>query len=407
MIQSISDFRLGLGMVLGTMIVVGCQGSDTRPLPFAKQYELTRIALNERPLGLQPMLFSVGGTKADGPLALGRVNGAAFDRQEQLWLADDQAASLVVIDGRGNLDRVVGNRGGGPGEYEQVELLGTDLPWLIVYDAEQRRVVRVNTITDSSTTHTVSAQPWQGVPKHVKGLGSEGELIFVPLDQPEGNGDREGWASFPAARVAVDRSGEVSELLSGAVPFSAYFDGRRYRLNPLQTRVDARVYRDTVVMIGTLGADVLTSTLSRQSVTALSFMEEPGIDVTSRADDWIRDFFSETPEAQHRFWVAREDLRDPDIPARVPRFDRLVVGNDGTLWLRSVASRAAVNRDWYLVSLAGEHLGTLTLNAAETLIAASPSRVATLSRDEFNADVVTVYGYSQLDPADACGNGGC
>lgn len=77
----------------------------------------------------------------DGPDALGRVMGAAFDGRGRIFVADDQNHRVSVFGPDGKLVRHLGRQGGGPGEFQS--------PWLVavapgdsvfVWDVAQARV---------------------------------------------------------------------------------------------------------------------------------------------------------------------------------------------------------------------------------------------------------------------------
>lgn len=343
-------------------------------------------------VSLTEPLFRVGGSESEGPTAFGRVNGGVFDGKGRLWIGDDMAGHLVRLDDRGNVADVFGRRGQGPGEFLQVAILGRSGTDVIMYDVEQRRTVVVDETTDESTTTPLPAARWGGVPRHMCGMGLRGEYVFIPLDQPGDDGGRNGWRGNPPARLVVERRDGSSEvLLTGRHAWKAYFDGQRYTLHPLQTRVAAAVHNDTVALVGTMDGDVLIGSLGGSNPLALNMGPVAGTEVDDSAFRRIEAFLENIPPPQRRFWMTMDQVREHGLPERRPFFDRVVFSSDGVMWLRRAGDQFEEERRWDAITAAGSHLGTAYLPQGEDVLAASPARVATLGRDANGAAIVSVY----------------
>jgi hypothetical protein len=95
------------------------------------------------------------------PVAL--VTDAAGD----YFVLDHGDRRIAVFDARGRYLRSFGRRGAGPGEFESMELVLFDDPWLVIWDAHQRRTTRYRT---DGTLQDVTRHP------------VDSRARFLPLD---------------------------------------------------------------------------------------------------------------------------------------------------------------------------------------------------------------------------------
>ena len=68
-------------------------------------------------------VYRLGSLTGDGWDAFGRVDGVGFDGAGNLYIFDDQAVRVYVVDQRGNLVRQFVGEGEGPGEFEEASAL--------------------------------------------------------------------------------------------------------------------------------------------------------------------------------------------------------------------------------------------------------------------------------------------
>jgi sugar lactone lactonase YvrE len=73
----------------------------------------------DRPLAIDiDEVYRVGGAAAQEWATFGRVSDVRFDRQGRLYIADSRNQRIVVVGSTGDLVRVIGRRGDGPGEFQ-------------------------------------------------------------------------------------------------------------------------------------------------------------------------------------------------------------------------------------------------------------------------------------------------
>lgn len=350
------------------------------------------LRLDPREFSLDDPLYQVGGTSATGPLAFGRVRGGVIGPQGRLWIADDLAGHIVVLDDQGGLSQLIGGKGQGPGEFMQVEVLGWGGGGIAAYDVEQRRTSVIDPVTAevrTVSTRTTALGP-DYVPEHVQGVGAQDRRVSIPLDQPS-QPSGTGWTAYPATRVVVaDHDGPSRTVMAGVSPIGTYFDGERYLRHPLQTLVDAAVSGDVAALVGTVTGDLLLADLDGTNVRSINWNAAPGLPVGPETRTWLESFWESLPAEQVRFFAPREAMTDDAIPDRRPFLDRVIMSSDGLIWVR----RSAVGdgpRRWDVVTLDGTHVGGIELPEGESVLAADRHVVATLRRDPTDAHVVALY----------------
>lgn len=117
----------------GALGVLACEGAPREQAPTA----------DVRWLVFQDVT-SIGGSAAEGPAALGSLRAAALlPGQERFVVADGQTQDLHLFDLNGRHVRLVGGRGGGPGEHRAIEALwGAEDGGFCTWDVQAGRITR-------------------------------------------------------------------------------------------------------------------------------------------------------------------------------------------------------------------------------------------------------------------------
>ena len=381
------------------LLLLGCADDSGRPSTAVDpgSADVIQVALSPVTVTLDAPLFRVGGSAASGLTAFGRVRGGVIDSGERLWIGDDQASHIVRLDRSGDGVDAVGRRGQGPGEFLQVEIMGWSAGRVATYDVEQRRVVLIDPATDETTTHPLYSPQWDDRPRMMMGIGSRGEHVFIPLEGFVGFELYEtpaapGWYRSAEQRVVVQRSEDDSDVVLSGAPYAEwYMDGDEQLAHPLRTVTQARVHADTVAFVGTLAGDVFVARLDGTYRRAFNMSEEPGAALGADALERAQDLLEAIPPERRRYYVTLEQVREHGLPERRPYFDRVVISTDGVMWLRRAQDVGGPVRRWDVITLRGTHLGTASLPRGEDVLAASPTRVATVSRDEYEAQIVSLH----------------
>lgn len=101
---------------------------------------VVRMPAQDQVLRVRPQpLFSVGAEDGRDWEVFGNVTSVAFDSRENLYVLDGMNARVVVFDSVGRFVRVVGRRGGGPGEIQgALGIMIAPNDELVVSDAARR-----------------------------------------------------------------------------------------------------------------------------------------------------------------------------------------------------------------------------------------------------------------------------
>lgn len=341
--------------------------------------------------------LTVGGTDAPPPLAFGRVTGGVTDPQGRLWVSDGMSGQVTRIE-PGGAYTVVGHRGQGPGEYVQPRVVGWRGIDVIVVDEELGRITLINSENDSVATHRIEPPLWRGSPRFIAGLGPNGEYVFVPYYsgyRRSGEGldpKKPEWVPLSPVMLAVQNPLDTGVVLFAEPIADIYFDGESYRRDPTSHAWDAGVVGDTVVLAGASQGDLLISDISGSSRLALNMSARPGVEVTVTVGERIESYLEGLPEDLANRLAPVEALTKRGFPRVMPFFDRLVVAQDGAIWLRRKEDTfGGVDVRWEVLSPSGYQLGTALVRAQEEVLAAGGGWVATLSSDALGAAVLRMY----------------
>lgn len=367
--------------------------------PTQKYARTTIIELRDNVVAFESPTFRIGGAEASGPTAFGRIAGAVIDARGRLWIADGQTSQIIRVGRDGRVTDLLGGRGEGPGEFLRVQILGWEGSNVVLYDQSQSRVTLIDEVSDREVVQRVSSM-WEDRPKMgIVGLGPASENVFVPVQGlqirgvvVDGMPNVPGWYEYGPTRVVVESAtGASAVLLSEPLNVEDYFDGQRLLRHPLLTGAVPRVWGDTVVLVGTLGGDILVSALGGGEPEALNMSQIPGVELASDARRRIREFLDGLSDQRRPAFVPLKLLDEHGLPDRRPFFDRLILARNGVMWVRRTYDSGLGTRQWEVLTIGGTHLGTALFQSGEDVLAADETHVATVSRDAYDAAVVSAY----------------
>ena len=341
---------------------------------------------------------------------IGSAAGADYPLQRVLGLlpADDgsilvrQARSqeLPVFGGEGELVRVIGGRGEGPGEYLSIDAMGWLGDTLWVGDWRLRRV----------TYQSAEGGFWSDAGYDVASLGV-GLTSTSPFHL---SGD---WAAtHPAVRVAMmdqiglpvlmtDRNGRVLDTLSV------------WDRSSLMTRV-VRGDRETPIFRPFLGMARAASSPSGSYMAVLEPVVEPAGDTVKAVlkvwnaagaqvlDRVLGRVSATVPEASKSEWLDEQASRlvqDPQeaapfrsqlentvrIPERFGFADALVVSDDGHIWIG--LQLEAEGRVWWILNAEGRLLATTATPKGTELMAVGPTGVWGVMTDDLGINYIVRF----------------
>lgn len=358
-------------------------------------------AASEPPLWGVTTSVHMGGSAAEGPAAFGLVRDAALLLDPvRVAVADWQSQGIRVFEGGGRYLETVGRRGGGPGEYEGLSALDA-LPTgeLVGWDGTTRRITLH--LADGDVVIATDFSPLDGRrPAFVGALHDTTFVFALPLDPATLRGRPEGVIQDTVPFVRVDATGGIVETMA-RVPASPvhFYDqestwGTEEEIFGASLLWTATTDRLIVVPGGdpvlsgyppwnadpvTLEVEVRQVTAGRiaaerrRRVEAVGPLVADGVDLSQAR----RDVIAALPAAD-----------------RVPAFEAIVGGEDGSVWLKRFTLPTDSVATW-LIADGAKLRGRLHLPLAETLTAGSRDMVVTVWTDELGAPVVSLHLLSE------------
>lgn len=353
--------------------------------------------------GQEPRWTAVASVRAgseDGPGALVNVFDVEIGPNGEMLAGQPTVATIAVFDADGRYLRSIGRRGQGPGEFQIVGGMGWagDTLWVVdigrlhLFDA---RFEFARTITFPTL------RPPPGVTRIMPGpILADGSMIGIPMMVDSGRA---------APVVRVSQSGVITDTLAHVAMRDAFTrisvagaarpgnvqrpwvddplwttspDGRAVVVveRPLATRAGDASF--TILRIGLNG-----DTLFRRAVRYAAVER-----TDAETDAWyaakatqVAHQVSATEAAAER--AIRRAVRPPRHHLPVTR---LVVGRDGTIWLRR-EDTAAEAVDWQVFDATGAPLGRVALPSGYDLRRAQIDRVWGIEKDALDVPFARVY----------------
>ena len=300
------------------------------------------------------------GSQSDPDIGFTRVGGVVVGPDRRMYVSERQDLQMRIYDAAGNLERVVGRRGRGPGEFQFLGHLGLlgDTVWVV--DPSLRRITLLN--RDGDLIETFLTPGIRLNPPHQQVTVSP---MYLRPDRNWVSGT--GFASIPMEGISYT----VSELLfdaSGALvdtlrtlemvypPFGVTIDSISIRGEDLLLD-DPIISHDpgvrTVVVRRAGATSDATSTFSVTSISVrgdtvfdTSFEYRP-IAVSDTYIDRVVESLTVGPQARLGAGRIERALRSA-LPPFHPPVTQVRLGEDGAIWLRRESDRETEAQYWIL-----------------------------------------------------------
>lgn len=401
--------QLGVAASLGAgLLVLGaCDAPDAGDASAGQAFTLrdsagVEVVENHRPswpenrswrVDSVPVL-RIGSQQGGASYEFAGVTGAVALPDGWIAVADESSGQVRFFDPTGEIERLVGNKGQGPGEFTTLSALGlrpNGQVW--AYDFALRRIswIAPPDGTIESTT-----------------LGPEPPVITAAGPLPDGTfALRQLWGAAGVARatragvrrdsalvVVFDSAGRLSDTV-GAFPgrevVISVENGRGVMMTrPFGADLVA-VTRDSLVIVGQQHVPRLEEYSAAGELRRRIVLPDRGdrtledSDVESFLDDRLTDVPAEERPA------VRSDLASLPFPERKPAYGRLLADAQGHLWVGEWTGAESTVRRWSVVDGRGLWLGDVSLPGGFRLLSVARDRVVGVEQDEFDTEYIAVY----------------
>ena len=361
---------------------------------WGRQVDLTNGG--QYPLVTLTELFRIGDESGSDSVYFGSIWAIAVNSAGQIFVADNQAPSVLVFSDAGQLLERIGSRGEGPGEFSEVERVTVGArDTVFVWDGEMDRVsvfspegydfvrsVRIQRTNDGLAPTTL--------------LGVVNSNYVFVYSRPFGftaAGIYERPDSMSVALVGEDGH-VVGQLVS--VPADADIHatfipsgGIAIREIPFGWESFIRLGPNNHVYSGHNGSiNIAVTNLSGHLEGSVSRSHQPAL--VTRAD-------IETELAGIKFDSNRERQELVDaVPRSKPAYETFRVDDSGRVWLKTLNDRD-LSAIWSILLGTGAVAGRAVLPAHVNLRVIKSDKAYAIGRDNTGADIIIVYEIKMLN----------
>jgi len=334
-----------------------------------------------------PAVLSLGGADAIGPTQFANIQGVYVAHNGSLWVADGQSDEVRIFHPDGSHWKTVGGKGGGPGEFRRVRLLGGfHGDSVAVWDDAQGRLTVLDPHGD--VARMLTAQGEDRYPPNAFRVFSDGTVLARV--RPVLNAVRlEPGTIIPDTAIfaRVDYA-TASRVPEGGAPAPKWlWTGRTQVPVPFTVNPGFDVWGD----------DVQTTSGTAFRIRVFRggrLVESYGLDrdpapVTDEERQAYSDMFAENASARSDEYLAA--LRDPRVPENLPAYRSLVVADDGSVWAERYRRGTF---DVYGPDRV--YLGQVQVPLQLTQVVGS--RVVGVWRDDMDVEHVRIYRFRTMYP---------
>jgi hypothetical protein len=297
----------------------------------------------------------IGTMEGTGPDLFGQVRAVEVDREGRLWVLEAQAMEVRVFDGDGRHVRTIGRKGGGPGEFaEPIGLAWSPAGELWIPDPRNNRITILDTAGAFVRSHRMIGgfvvMPWPG------GFDDRGYFYNIAPSR-SASGFAMKFVRYDTALVALDTLSppEWTGPRSSFEHVSADGRGRMMTDVPFSPGMDRKLTRaGDFWFVHTGPYELYHLNAAGDTVRKVTKAFTP-VSVTEADKD-------AAIEGLEWFTKQGGKVDRSRIPGVKPAVRRLLVAEDGHLWVEPIlADTADVGRVFEIFDPEGRYLGRVRL----------------------------------------------
>ena len=345
-------------------------------------------------------LLRIGAEGGESGSQFHDIRGAIRLADGRMVVADGSTRELRFFDTGGDFLGSAGGRGGGPGEFESVDLLGRGAPdTLLVLDASLRRI----SLFLSDGTFLSSSNFAADLPPLLTPLGQIGPREIVVRERPALR-----FPTTPGGHVARDSLAVLAVGLDG----TARADFGRFPGPEMYLKAGPGANRGAPLAFGSetffaLASDRLFAWEGREAVMR-SFSADgdlAGVFQMSRPSVPVRreDLDLLVEELADRYGRGRASEITPlyeemPVPDHFPMIGRLTMDVPGRLWVQDYPRPGLERVRWTVLDTQGLVLARADLPRGLRVTEIGEDYVLGIQRDEDEVEYVVLYGLSRAVP---------
>ena len=345
------------------------------------------------------------GAVDDPVYGLGQVIGVAVGPGGEILLAEWREGAVRVFDSEGRYLRRIGRSGSGPGESSQAAAPTFRGDTLFVADVFQRRTHRFTLEGELLETIVPAAKPLSDV------LGAPGAGVPLAdgtlLARPPIRSDLIGSVVREEPAVRMTRSGAILDTIlmlprtNGSLTVR-YADGAYSTRAPITDEALFGVNSDggavvlvtrTVATSGTASTFRVTKlSIGRDTLFSREYAYQP-VPLPGAFGDSIVKELAGRIASSGRVTIAQAEeatRRAIFLPRYRPPVSDLLMGRDGTMWLRREEGDGPVV-EWNVLDEGGQRIADVALPRLVRVYAADRDHVWVVMKDELEVDYVVRY----------------
>jgi hypothetical protein len=343
-------------------------------------------------------VLDIGAVGGDGPDAFYQVADAALLSDGRIAVADRGSSEIRFFDATGSFLGAAGRRGGGPGEFLDIQqLLRGPLDSLFVYDGKAQRV---SVLTGDGTIVRAVPLFTGAVPGALLGRLPDGAWLAHTSDLPSKKFDIEpGLSRAPVHVIRIVQNEDKVDTIA-AFPGREYFfqpAGKGATFAPPPFGRTARFAFDRDRLFVTTGTpEIREYDLGGRLLRILRTARSPVAVTPATVEAWVRERAARLPRVKMPADRSPEEairgsIEGVPVPPTLPPFGAMLTDPDGNLWVGDYQEISVPSDGWTVYGPDGTIRARVRLPAGLRLLDARLDHLLGTVLDDLDIEHVRLY----------------